>query len=96
RDNGVGLTRDMVLMAQTLRAGGAQVQEVGFTSQRLHDTGRELRLWAQRALVGHVPVQIFSERVYTRCLSLGKANLLVPNPEWLLPKWLPLLPRFTA
>lgn len=96
RDNGVGLTRDMVLMAQTLRAGGAQVQEVGFTSQRLHDTGRELRLWGRRALLGKVPVQIFSERVYARCLPLGHANLLVPNPEWLLPKWLPLLPRFTA
>lgn len=43
-----------------------------------------------------VPLQIFSERVYKRCLPLGQINLLVPNPEWLLPKWLPLLPRFDA
>lgn len=96
RDNGVGLTRDMVLMAETLRAGGVPVQEVGFTSQRLHDTGREVRLWASRVLFGQVPLQIFSERVYRRCLLLGQINLLVPNPEWLLPKWLPLLPRFDA
>ncbi|NIK01845.1 glycosyltransferase [Xanthomonas cannabis] len=96
RDNGVGLTRDMVLMAQTLRAGGVPVQELGFTSQRLQDTGREARLWASRALFGRVPLQIFSERVYARCLALGQINLLVPNPEWLLPKWLPLLPRFDA
>ncbi|MBV6866149.1 glycosyltransferase [Xanthomonas euvesicatoria] len=96
RDNGVGLTRDMVLMADTLRAGGVPVQEVGFTSQRLHDTGREARLWASRTLFGRVPLQIFSERVYKRCLPLGQINLLVPNPEWLLPKWLPLLPRFDA
>ncbi|MCC8535503.1 glycosyltransferase [Xanthomonas axonopodis pv. poinsettiicola] len=96
RDNGVGLTRDMVLMAQTLRAGGVPVQEVGFTSQRLQDTGREARLWASRALFGRVPLQIFSERVYARCLPLGQRNLLVPNPEWLLPKWLPLLPKFDA
>ncbi|PPT80165.1 glycosyltransferase [Xanthomonas arboricola pv. zantedeschiae] len=96
RDNGVGLTRDMVLMAQTLRAGGIPVQEVGFTSQRLHDTAREARLWASRALFGRVPVQIFSERVYARCLPLGQTNLLVPNPEWLLPKWLPRLPQFDA
>lgn len=96
RDNGVGLTRDMVLMAQTLRAGGVPVQELGFTSQRLQDTGREVRLWASRALFGRVLVQIFSERVYARCLPLGQINLLVPNPEWLLPKWLPLLPKFDA
>ncbi|MDV2451014.1 glycosyltransferase [Xanthomonas hortorum] len=96
RDNGVGLTRDMVLMAQTLRAGGVPVQEVGFTSQRVHDTLRETRLWASRALFGRVPVQIFSERVYARCLPLGQANLLVPNPEWLHLKWLPRLPQFDA
>ncbi|WP_425599948.1 glycosyltransferase [Xanthomonas melonis] len=96
RDNGVGLTRDMVLMAQTLRAGGVPVQEVGFTSQRMHDTGRETRLWASRLLFGRVSLQIFSERVYARCLPLGQRNLLVPNPEWLLPKWLPLLPKFDA
>ncbi|MFA0924161.1 glycosyltransferase [Xanthomonas fragariae] len=96
RDNGVGLTRDMVLMAETLRDGGVPVQEMGFTSQRLQDTGREARLWASRALFGRVPLQIFSERVYARCLPLGRINLLVPNPEWLLLKWLPLLPRFDA
>ncbi|MBB5864700.1 glycosyltransferase [Xanthomonas sp. 3058] len=96
RDNGVGLTRDMELMAQTLRAGGVPVQEVGFTSQRLQDTAREARLWASRALFGRVPLQIFSERVYARCLPLGQINLLVPNPEWLLPKWLPRLPQFDA
>jgi hypothetical protein len=96
RDNGAGLTRDMVLMAQTLRAGGVPVQEVGFTSQRVHDTLRETRLWAGRALFGRVPVQIFSERVYARCLPLGQANLLVPNPEWLHLKWIPRLPQFDA
>lgn len=96
RDNGVGLTRDMVLMAQALRAGGVPVQEVGFTSQRLHDTAREACLWASRMVFGRVPVQLFSERVYARCLPLGQVNLLVPNPEWLLPKWLPSLPKFDA
>ncbi|WP_425479868.1 glycosyltransferase [Xanthomonas maliensis] len=96
RDNGVGLTRDLRLMAQTLRGAGVPVQEVGFTSQRLQDSAREMRLWGSRALFGRVPLQIFSERVYARCLPLAQTNLLVPNPEWLLPKWLPLLPRFAA
>lgn len=95
RDNGVGLTRDMVLMADTLRAGGVPVQEVGFTSQRLHDTGREARLWASRMLFGRVPLQIFSERVQA-LPAAGADQPAGAQPGWLLPKWLPLLPRFDA
>lgn len=94
RDNGVGLTRDLALMADTLEAGGVPVQRVGFKSRRLRDGLRESGLWLSRALGGRVPLQLFSERVYPRCLPLGQRNVLVPNPEWLLPKWLPYLPEF--
>lgn len=94
RDNGVGLSRDLQLIAEVLRAGGATVETVGFGSSQLGNRARELALWTQRALRGPAPVQLFVERVYGRCLSLARRNLLMPNPEWFLPKWQPLLPRF--
>ena len=96
RDNGVGLTRDLALMASALRAAGMAVEQVGFGSTGMRTRLRTARLWASRLAHGQVPVQIFSERVYARCLPLAARNLLVPNPEWLLAKWLPLLPRFEA
>jgi glycosyltransferase involved in cell wall biosynthesis len=96
RDNGVGLTRDLALMADVLRTAGMAVEQVGFGSTGMRTRFRTAGLWGSRLLHGKVPVQIFSERVYTHCLPLASRNLLVPNPEWLLPKWLPLLPRFEA
>lgn len=94
RENGVGLSRDLDLMLAAL-AGQMEVQRVGLqgrTQMRLQQGG----LWARRALHGRAAVQIFSERVYRACLPLAERNLLVPNPEWFLRRWLPLLPRFDA
>ena len=51
---------------------------------------------ARRLLAGRIGTQLFLERVYPRCLPLSGHNLLVPNPEWFPPQWLPLLPRFAA
>lgn len=96
RDNGVGLTRDLALMADVLAAAGMSVEQVGFESTGMRTRLRTGGLWASRLVHGKVPVQIFSERVYANCLPLAGRNLLVPNPEWLLPKWVPLLPRFEA
>lgn len=96
RDNGVGLTRDLALMADVLRTMGANVEQVGFGSTGMRTRLRTAALWGKRLARGRVPVQIFSERVYAHCLPLAARNLLVPNPEWLLPKWVPLLPRFEA
>lgn len=94
RDNGVGLTRDLALMARTLSTAGFPVQRVGFKKGGMQTRLREGGLWVSRALRGRVPLQIFSERVYPRCLPLGQCNVLVPNPEWMLPKWLSYLPDF--
>lgn len=96
RDNGVGLTRDLALMSEALRAAGMTVEQVGFGGTGMRTRLRTAGLWGERMLRGKVPVQVFSERVYPHCLRLAARNLLVPNPEWLLPKWLPLLSRFEA
>lgn len=93
RDNGVGLSRDMRLIADVLQAGGGRVELTGFGGGAL-DRGREAGLWLERCLRGRVHTQIFPERVYRRCLPLARRNLLVPNPEWFLPKWRRHLHRF--
>lgn len=94
RENGVGLSRDLDLMQQFL-APLVSAERVGFGS-----TGRTrvqvAGLWAQRVLHGRVQLQIFSERVYPRCLALAERNFLLPNPEWFLPRWHPSLARFDA
>ena len=94
RENGVGLSRDMSLMCDSLRASGVATERVGFGVSDLQDRSREARMWLSRLVAGRVDTQVFSERVYPRCLPLARRNLLVPNPEWFLPKWLPYLERF--
>jgi glycosyltransferase involved in cell wall biosynthesis len=94
RENGVGLSRDLDLMAGLL-AGQARVERLGIGG-RSRMRLQELGLWGRRLLHGKAPLQLFAERVYRRCLPLAERNLLVPNPEWFLERWLPLLPAFDA
>lgn len=94
RDNGVGLTRDLAIVAQVLRDAGADVETVGFRGRPSADRLTEATLWARRLRHGTLPTQLFLERVYARCLPLARRNLLMPNPEWFLPKWQATLPRF--
>lgn len=94
RDNGVGLSRDLRLLAQGLAETGWASEQVGFGTGGRSGLAGEAALWARRLVHGRVDTQIFIERVYHRCLPLARRNLLLPNPEWLLDKWRPLLPRF--
>lgn len=94
RDNGVGLSRDLRLLTNGLAAAGLPSEQVGFGSGGRSGLVTEAALWAGRLGRGRVDAQIFIERIYSRCLPLAHRNLLLPNPEWLLDKWRPLLPRF--
>lgn len=94
RDNGVGLSRDLRLMAECLSQAGLECERVAFGAGGRSGKAMQLDLWARRLRHGRTDVQVFLERVYPRCLPLSKRNVLVPNPEWLLDKWQPLLPRF--
>jgi glycosyltransferase involved in cell wall biosynthesis len=94
RDNGVGLSRDLRLLAHGLAEAGWASETVGFGTGGRSGLMGEAGLWARRMLHGRIDTQIFIERVYHRCLPLARRNLLLPNPEWLLDKWRPLLPRF--
>lgn len=94
RDNGVGLSRDMQLVAGLMRDAGHVVDVMGYGGHQLANRWRETAAWARRGVSGPVDLQVFLERVYKRCLPLARRNVLVPNPEWFSEKWLPLLPAF--
>lgn len=94
RENGVGLSRDMGLIAEVLSAAGHRVELVGYRGNQFANRLIEGGLWSRRVLRGQVDVQVFVERVYHRCLPLARRNVLIPNPEWFLPKWQRHLPSF--
>ncbi|HEY0503770.1 MAG TPA: glycosyltransferase [Lysobacter sp.] len=96
RDNGVGLSRDLRLLASAFATPDVAVDAVAFDPDRRACRRREAALWGRRLLHGRVDVQVSVERVHRRCLPLARRNVLVPNPEWLLDKWRPLLHRFDA
>ena len=91
RDNGVGLGRDLQLVAGVLRNAGVDVETLGFGSDKWLIA---LRQTALRLARRRVDTQVFLERVYPRCLPLANRNLLVPNPEWTTPAFQALLGCF--
>lgn len=91
RDNGVGLGRDLQLVAGVLRTAGVDVETLGFGSDKWLIA---LRQTALRLARRRVDTQVFMERVYPRCLPLARRNLLIPNPEWTTPAFQALLARF--
>lgn len=78
RDNGVGLTTDMELMAGILTGAGYDVQRVNWRDpiMRICDVGIFLELWSPR--LGR-----FARR------TVGVFNL-----EWFMPSWRSFLPTF--
>lgn len=94
RDNGAGLRRDLQIVTRALQ--GAQIcsQTLIFGSNRLSNGLLQARTRISSAAGGRVSTQIFLERIYRRLLPAAHCNVLIPNPEWMLDKWLPLLPQF--
>lgn len=95
RDNGAGLSRDLKLMKEVLaETSDAHVETVGFGSGKAVKWWWMAKLMAGMLVNSRASTQIFAERVYRGCLPFAKRNVLVPNPEWFLPKWLAHLPKF--
>ncbi|WP_328590639.1 glycosyltransferase [Pseudoxanthomonas winnipegensis] len=94
RDNGVGLRRDLVIMSRALASAQIGSQALAFGGSRMGNNLRQARARLGALATGRIETQIFLERVYRGCLPAARRNVLVPNPEWMLDKWLPLLPRF--
>jgi glycosyltransferase involved in cell wall biosynthesis len=97
-DNKVGLSTDLQLIADALQAGGYAVHFSTLRRGKLRKWSRPVRLRARyvwRRLRGRecYDVNLFLEHVRPEDLPFAPRNLLIPNPEWCLPKDVALLPR---
>ena len=97
-DNGAGLTRDMQLLAVKLAEGGAAVSVTVLRRGKLR---KWFRPWFVRAgnvlrsLRGKKPtfrLNVMLEHVRAEYLPWAEANVLVPNPEYLLESDVAMLP----
>ena len=98
-DNGAGLTRDMHLLAAALAEGGADITVTVLGRGKLR---KWFRPWLMRAgnilrrLGGKGPafrLNVMLEHVRAGYLPWAGANVLVPNPEYLLESDVSMLPR---
>jgi len=92
RNNGVGLTRDLQLLADALRGGGCEVTVTGIRRGKLT---KWLRPWIRRIswLARRVTrgrrawthdVNIMLEHIWPDDVNFARTNVLIPNPEWFL------------
>lgn len=83
RDNGAGLSRDMALLADALRAAGNAVTLTGLPHRgRLAEWATRLRL-AWRAPAQDVNLML--ERIRPEFVRGARRNVLIPNPEYFRP-----------
>lgn len=97
-DNKVGLSTDVNLLATALRADGYAVHFSTLRRGKLRKWSRPLRQrvrYAWRRLRGEddYDVNLLLEHVRPEDLPFARRNLLIPNPEWCLPKDVELFPR---
>jgi glycosyltransferase involved in cell wall biosynthesis len=90
----VGLKRDMEIVARALAGAQIRCESLTFGGTRMLNNLAQARTRLQAATIGRINTQIFLERIYRGVLPAAHRNLLIPNPEWMLDKWLPLLPQF--
>lgn len=94
RNNGVGLTRDLHLLATTLQEGGHTVTVTGIRRGKITKWLRPLALrltWGFRRLVcgsraATHDINLMIEHVWPDDARFAPRNILIPNPEWLLPR----------
>jgi glycosyltransferase involved in cell wall biosynthesis len=89
KSNGVGLSRDLELLAGALAASGCEVTqhpcERGDRKRRRSLLTRlAMRLRRLRAPAAHPPfdVNVMLEHIWPQFVQQARLNVLVPNPEW--------------
>jgi len=93
KSNGVGLARDIDLLASALQASGHQVdvtvidavQARRRRSPLAHFATRARLAWGgagAKAQTSHADVNLMLEHVWPQYLSTAPVNVAVPNPEW--------------
>lgn len=94
KSNGVGLTRDLVLLEHSLREIGCRAHVTVVdraAAKRRRSVPRQLMIRARRAVEGlgalrrrapRYDVNIMLEHIWPEYLHLAARNVLIPNPEW--------------
>lgn len=91
-DNGVGLSRDLRLIAETLRAGGFSVDiQPGRGRGKLR---KWFGPWARRMRIAlhrlqrrpRYDLNLMLEHIHPELLGAARHNAFIPNPEWCLPR----------
>src|SRR5881397_1407211 len=90
-NNGVGLSRDLALLAGALRSRGFTVHVTAIGRGKLRKWFRPLVMtWRGRLrrLVMRRPahdINIMLEHIRSEDLGSASATLFIPNPEWCMP-----------
>jgi len=90
RDNGAGLSRDLVILARALSGAGFEVtvsaigagglrRQMTLLKRRVQSTWRR---WRHGAAAGRFDVNLMDERGRPDYLPLARRNVLMPHPEW--------------
>lgn len=101
-DNGVGLSRDLRLLARALDAAGFEVHLSPIGRGKLRKWLRPLWMRSKlgmRALLGgsaRFDANIMLEHVRPEDMRAARRNFFIPNPEWCLPSDVALLDRVDA
>lgn len=92
-DNGFGLTRNLNLLGEALRAAGHAVAVTAIRRGKLHKLLSPLRTHARvrlRRALGRDPrdydVNLMLERIRPEIFPLARHNVLLPHPEWFDPR----------
>lgn len=102
RDNGVGLSRDLHLLADALRAAGFDVHVTPIRSGKLRKwfgptVRRANTLWRRLRGGGALyDANLMLEHIRPEYLPHARRNFLVPNPEFCMPSDVALLGRIDA
>jgi glycosyltransferase involved in cell wall biosynthesis len=104
-DNGRGLSHDVRLLEQALRALGHQTSHTNVSPGR---RGHRWRAWRERLALAwrhlrsgrrqpsRYDVNIVLEHAHPAYFGLARRNLFIPNPEWLTRRDRKVLHRFDA
>ncbi len=93
KSNGVGLSRDLALLADALRACGCDVAVLAVDSRTSHrrrlmwvQGASLLRYWWRKHVRRNMPweadVNVMMEHLWPESLPMARLNVAVPNPEW--------------
>ncbi len=93
-DNGFGNTIDIRIVREVLESSGYEVHISGIPHY-----GMKRRLYIVGSGIlknrGRFDLNLFLGPVLSEWFPFAKRNAIIPNAEWFLRKWIPLLPKFS-